>query len=442
MKTLEHMLYRNTKGQSLVETALFLPILIVMLLGIVEVSTLLINQNRVTTAARIAAGYGAANFERTPWNDLAIRMGDVVTQTVVDTLDLDEDLWDVWSIYVQFDDDEEIAVFDARHVYGNELIVSEDDWQNSVEAQVRQSLENEMKASVGNISGLAFVVSIPYHNSATFLNLPIWQWTGFKTISGLTAMRVDRPVTAVGCAILPITIHMNQPSAYPTNWSPAHLRHEADEGGDPFFFPAAGDFSHTPSGWVAPTYLNTITAPFLSSTTFTDNAPGVSFVNARPGYIFKAWQGTSAGGFGWLRWDGQPSATNLRDSLAYSPPPPGNFMELYPGSPADEGDLAVPTGQSSGDGNGVLEEFEWLQVNTGEVASVFPNVYSDYILTGRPVTLVYYDEAYGVGEDAVVRVRGFATVKLLGLKGTGSVNNKWILFEFLRWATECLDVGD
>ena len=43
------------KGQSLVEVALFLPIFIIVLAGLIEVSQLVITQNRVSQAARTAA---------------------------------------------------------------------------------------------------------------------------------------------------------------------------------------------------------------------------------------------------------------------------------------------------------------------------------------------------------------------------------------------------
>jgi hypothetical protein len=240
---------------------------------------------------------------------------------------------------------------------------------------------------------------------------------------------------------MPIAVRLNQPSAYPTNW-PVNVRHEADEGGDMFFFPEESDFDNVPPAyrpWNEPTYMNTATAPYLSSATFTNNVPGINFINARPGYVFVAREGTSSGGFGWLSWDGGTSAGDLEDSLAYSPPPPGNFMELYPGSDADMGLLDVPPGESSGNQNGALEEFEWVQVNTGNVASVADGIFEDYIITGRPVTLLYFDQAHQGGSNASVRVRGFVTVKLLGLGITG--NPKWMLFEFLRWSTECLDTG-
>ena len=53
----------QARGQSLVEAALFFPILIFILAGLVEVSNLLMTQNRVTTSSRMAAGFGATPNE-------------------------------------------------------------------------------------------------------------------------------------------------------------------------------------------------------------------------------------------------------------------------------------------------------------------------------------------------------------------------------------------
>lgn len=435
--------FLDSRGQSLVETALFLPIMIVMLLGIVEVSTLLINQNRVTTAGRIAAGYGATNFEATDWGILAADMGSVVRQTVTDTLNLSPDLWDVWSIYAQVNNNGTgFTIFDARHVYGNQLIVSEAAWEGSVEAQVQSSLLAELQSNGGDISGLEFVVSIPYHDSATFLNLPIWQWSGFKTISGLTAMRVDRPVAAGGCTILPITVRLNQYSVYPTNWnSPDPF--QGDEGSGIPLFPAQNTFQNrtpnNPTGWQWPRYENLpgVTAPNLDTATFRQNVPGRHFAKAKAGYIFYARETTNAGGFGWLTWDGSQDATALLASIQYAPPPPGNFHLAYPGSDADRG--LLPTPSQSGNSNGMIEITEWLQVSTGNVNSVANQTLTDYVFTGRPVTMIYYDTFHGgAGNNTYIQVKGFATVKILGLDFTAPQGQKWILFEFLGWSIDCM----
>ena len=72
---------KHTKhtGQSLVEVALFLPILIILLAGIVELSQLVITQNRVSNAARAATRFGANGGED---EGIVIVALDTVTQTL------------------------------------------------------------------------------------------------------------------------------------------------------------------------------------------------------------------------------------------------------------------------------------------------------------------------------------------------------------------------
>src|SRR5687768_3793052 len=113
-------LTRREEGQSLVEVALFLPILLVMLVGIVEVGNLLVTQNRVTTAARTGAGFGATYYVENDWQGeggTATAMGNVVLNTVTETLVLDPNVWDVWSIYGKVADDQQsFELYDAVHV--------------------------------------------------------------------------------------------------------------------------------------------------------------------------------------------------------------------------------------------------------------------------------------------------------------------------------------
>jgi hypothetical protein len=437
--TLSHFLGASAKGQSLVETALFLPIMIIMLLGIVEVSTLLINQNRVTTAGRIAAGYGAANYKGDNWNELAPAMGIVALNSITETLDLSPDLWDIWAVQAVIKDGA-FEQFRAVHVFGNQQIVSQTDWNSGVENRVRQEL---LQAG----DGVELVAAIPYHNSATFLNLPIWQWTGFKTISGLTAMRVDKPAPFAGCAVLPIAVRVNQPSLYPSNW-PNGVRHPADQGGDQTFYPTGNpgdrfDNVHSSNApWSWPTYFNTGTAPNLSANYFHNNVPGINFSNARPGYLYRAREedGNTPGGFGWLCWDGNCSQQDTEDSLAYLPLPPGNFMDMYPGGAADMNQLTTPDGSPSGNGNGALEVGEWIKIGQGNVQNLADNILRDYIKPGRPVTLLVYDMAGGSGNEKLFRVANYVTVKIVGTGLTGS--DKFMIFEFVRWSTECLDLAN
>ncbi|MFQ5419797.1 MAG: TadE/TadG family type IV pilus assembly protein [Anaerolineae bacterium] len=103
---------RKEYGQSLVEVALFLPIFIVILAGLVEVSNLVITQNRVSNAARVGARYAANGGEDTGM-DIA------VLNSITQTLDTDESRWDVWAIRGAFDaSGASLTDWSFTHVYG------------------------------------------------------------------------------------------------------------------------------------------------------------------------------------------------------------------------------------------------------------------------------------------------------------------------------------
>ncbi|MBK9051336.1 MAG: pilus assembly protein [Chloroflexi bacterium] len=55
------------RGQSLVEVAVFLPVALIIIAGLVELSLFLVTQNRVTTASREAARFGANGVKIPGW---------------------------------------------------------------------------------------------------------------------------------------------------------------------------------------------------------------------------------------------------------------------------------------------------------------------------------------------------------------------------------------
>ena len=63
MNAIAHKQKQSQRGQSLVEVALFFPIFIILLAGLVEVSQLLITQNRVSSAARAGARFASNGGE-------------------------------------------------------------------------------------------------------------------------------------------------------------------------------------------------------------------------------------------------------------------------------------------------------------------------------------------------------------------------------------------
>jgi len=448
-------------GQSLVETALFLPILIFMLAGIVEVSNLLITQNRVTTSSRMAAGFGASNYDRDNWandqNGTAYDMGVVALNTVTETMDLDNDLWDVWSIRAQTDISGTITFFEATHVYGNYVVVSAIEW-TAMEAEIIQSIEESLQSACPEAPGscaadLEVVASVPFHNIDTILGLNIWQWTGLQTIRGLTVMRVRPIVEASGCPILPISVRLKQYSLYPSNWDP-------EDGAKPYLWfpddpvdlfpvgnsPSSGGFEYPNP---APLYYSTAggTSIISANPEYSRNTPGVPLwqaISNDPAYrgnLYWAREQGNEGNFGWLSWRDLNSEVALKASLTY----PGNFLDPvdgYPGGPSDM-DMTVDPPSDTGDGNGLLETGEWITNYDGNTSAV-QDILEGYVDNETWVSLLVFDitndELAGVntqGNHIEYRAYSFITVILRGFSLQGDNSDKWILFEFVSAGVNC-----
>lgn len=427
--------YDRASGQSLVEIAILLPLILIALAGMVEVSNLLITQNRTTTAARTAAGFGAANYDPDNWDVLSGDMGQVALNTVTGTLRLSDTLWDIWSIYAIVNESGDgFEQFDARHVFGTYNVISATTW-TTIESSVQSDMLSELQATgMSSSKDLEVVASVAYHNIDTILGLPFWRWLGLKTVRGFTVMRVAERPPNVNCSLLPISVKFNQYSIYPSNWEEG-LRL------DPSRFPedpvARFPEGSGPTGFEypnpAPVYENKATAPAIRTDTFVRNWPGIPLRLAQPGYIYRAREEGPSGSFGWLSWRPPSSAASLRQSLTF----PGNYLEQYPGSPADMGTTGDPPGVSTGNGNGILEVRDWVENSTGNIASG-EDVIRGYVTSGTPVTLIMTDLDNGeTGENANYRVAGFVVVKLLGYSFQGSKPERWILFEFVDWGSAC-----
>jgi hypothetical protein len=200
--------------------------------------------------------------------------------------------------------------------------------------------------------------------------------------------------------------------------------------GDTQIFPTRMDYP----GPGMLTYVNMATAPNLNASTFVNNVPGVPLSDAQPGYLYRARDGNSAdtaGGFGWLTWTGETSEQALLNSLF---PPPGNFLEMYPGSDADMNTIRNFDHGISGNGNGVLEEDEWVEGSTGNITAVNTEM-RWYLENDTPVIITVYQNYYNTGSNAAYQVAGFVRANVLGYEfGT---NDKWIIIEFLGWGDSC-----
>ena len=423
------------KGQSLVELSILMPLLIIIFGGMVEVSHLLITQSRISTAARTAAGYGAANYDPHDWTGTATEMGQVALNTVTGTLQLSDSLWDIWSVHATTNEPGDgFDNFDAVHVYGAYGVIAEGAWA-SIEEVVQDDILRELQSTgLSSSGGLEVVVSVAYYQIDSILGLPVWRWVGLKTVKAFTVMRVAELPPNVNCSILPISVHYNQYSIYPSNWE-SGLRL------NPTKFPADSveifPVGNGPSGFEhpspPPSYENKTTMPAIRTDTFVRNWPGVPLQHAQPGYVFWAREEGPSGSYGWLSWQAPSSAEQLRASLTY----PGNYLDLYPGSPADMGTTGDPPGVTSGDQDGILEVHDWVENSTGNISAA-EDVVRGYVSTGTPVTLIMTDLSNGLtGANANYRVAGFIVVRLIGYSFQGSQADRWILFEFVDWGDSC-----
>lgn len=430
----------RSSGQSLVETALFLPILFIMLGGVVEVSNLLVTQNRVSTAARVATGYGAGHFQGEDWDDpteWSTTVANVARNNVTDTLELDPALWDIYVVKARLNPEGTAFVeWSAQHPVDG-AVISDSQWaamESEIQADVLDSLEE-------SDLGLEILATVAFHDRNSLLGLNAFNVGQLTRVRGLSVMRLDEPAPYDGCPLLPISVRLQQHSAYPSNWDEdEHYLDPPYPGDNPAeqLFPDGSKPNNGfeyPTGSNIPVYLNEpgVTPPRLDTATFEQNVPGVPLNAAQSGYIYWAREQGPSGGFGWLSWNGSTSSSYLRESLTW----PGNYLTEYPGSPADTGTTGDPPHADTGDGDGNLEIGEWVENSTGNMSSA-EGIIQDYIERGVPVTLLVTDMTNGeTGSNANFRIAGFITVKLLGYSFQGNNDSKWIVFEVVGWQEAC-----
>ncbi|HEX6386025.1 MAG TPA: TadE family protein, partial [Anaerolineae bacterium] len=163
-----HFTEAREKGQSLVEVALFFPIFIVILAGVVEVSHLVITQNRVSNAARSSTRFAANGGEDAG-------MVNVALNTVTQTLEISEDVWDIWSIRGTLNDaGDGFAEWKFTQIYGISNTTRAYDVD---EEALRQQVINELQidhrgqTSAAIAGGLRIVGTYAIHDVESILGL-------------------------------------------------------------------------------------------------------------------------------------------------------------------------------------------------------------------------------------------------------------------------------
>ncbi|NLF64773.1 MAG: pilus assembly protein [Chloroflexi bacterium] len=437
-------------GQSLVETALFLPLIIFLIAGVLELSNLLLTQNRVSSAARSGTRFAAANFGEDQWaaweSTYAREVANVAQNNVTETLDLDPARWDIWAIKatIAVDGSGNRSFSEWRPVHITDTVefsvMPLADWNARVPA-----LQQEILDALETVpNGTEIVATDAYHDRNAFLGLAPYNLGPFTRIRGLTVMRVDETGGTYGsCDTFPIAMSLDNYSLWPTD-QPGTIPagHER--------FPQAADWGnamgHGANYWAGkpgdkPLYTTSDTSQFPR------NVPGRHVTDAQVGDIFLTKQTDAEnrpGYFGWLRWNQTSSATAeppLRGSLAW----PGNSHTYYYPPWSDDGrinvfDLLKPW-LGNGNSNGVtyhMEQHVEQGVN-GRLLRLIVFTPPDWVeqpgYTPGDANNDTHGTIFSGGQPGIYEVYAFVLARIVGYNFTG--DEPWLLMEFHGWDVDC-----
>ena len=408
---------KREKGQSLVEVALFFPIFLIILAGVVEVSQLIVTKNRVTEAARTASRFGANGGENAGITTVALN-------TITQTLDMNPEYWDIWTVRGTIDGNGNGFVpntWEFEHTYG---LAQTQAFTNVVESEIQSNVLEQLQKNasgqtvVSSAADLRFVGTYIQHDVESILGLDaIANLTGYNSVSDLSIMRfigVDQVVTG-GCDAFPIAVNEGIRSVTNPNLGQNNP------------YPELSEFKNASP----PEYEDFIYHK--------DNA---KLADATEGTVFKIFNGSGSGNFGWLKWNVGLNGTspNQIASLEW----PGNSTNYDP--PCNEQN---PSCQSTGV-NG--EKFwgyaepddptdremhigDWVAAATGSMASV-DGALDKHITQGRTLRLPIWDNySDEPGSNAQYQISGYAIFRLHGYDLSG--NGSWILAEFIRFDQSC-----
>lgn len=391
----KHRTIRGQVGQSLVEVAVALPVLFLFIAGLVEVSQLVITQNRISTAARNAARFGAQGGE-----DLGIR--NIALNTVTQTLDLTSGYWDIFAMRGELDSDGDLpeSNFSWQHIYGEGMTEA---YTTTVTSQAWEDLRQEIVDSLSypgtDPAGLKFVGVLILHDVESVLGLEFMPaLMGRNTIRGFSIMRNSALATTVteseGCgAVYPIAVEQD-------------IRSITEQ----FFDSLTFEYPHTP----APSYND-----------FPGHRPDKYLLgDAREGDLFflNVLQGVNNREAALLYW-GQPSnnGATLAASMAYPP-----NSHLYQ-EPQDHSDTEIHVGDDIWRSSVNHQQFRM---------QILPILQNHIDTTGRTLRVPLWDDDEPPAA-AEVTVTGFAIFRLRGYGWDDGPRGNWILLELSRIDESC-----
>lgn len=403
-------------GQALVEAALFFPILLILVAGLVEMSQLVITQNRITEAARASARFGARGGQ-----DLGLL--NTAINSLTYTLAIDETSLDMWTIRATINDaGTDYSNWEFTHIYGiSNTIKSSELNESLIKQNVLAELQRDHTGTRSTaIAGDMEMVGVYLiHDVESILGLDaIPALEGLNSVTELSVVRISGQMVEQtnGCSAFPISIHQGIRSVTPTG-----------EGASPY--PESSEFDYpTPP----PNYED-----------YYHHEPNIPLDEAKEGYIYRIHNGFGSGNFGWLHWNnGRPANANtLADSLSW----PGDSNDYTDhgdnqSHPAADAYPYIVRGYvEPGDATDIsLHVGDWVAANTGSVnANGVRNAIESLINNKSAVRAIIWDEAQQQGNNGQYKVAGFAIFRLLGYSLNQGQGGSWILAEFIRLDSSC-----
>lgn len=419
-------------GQSLVEVALFLPVFLILLGGVVELGQMLITNNRVNTVTNTAARYGSEGGDD---EGMVI----VALNTITQTLPIDSERWDIWTIRGIVNPQGTQIIPESwafTHVYGegntkafNSIVAG--DVQQAVLNDLQRNASGDIDAGSQNrAKDIQFVGTLAIFDAESILGLNV-ALDDWYSVQALTVMRTY-PATpnTNGCDGFPIAVEETGNRSLGTNALPF-----------PYPDNAGSVYPQSPHRMqLASSYPTGATELQKVRTFFPANYADVPLRDAQQGYVYKIQNGSGSGSFGWLEWNENPPNNALENSLGW----PGNSRDytLGPGGrfagyqePGDPNDRSLHIGDR-------------VLTRTGSVNS---NGVRDQLIEhmqrGRTLRVLTWKEGVvgvdhgGTGQNAWYRITGFMVVRLHGFKLSQS-GGSWILGEFISWDDSCGQVNN
>ena len=401
------------KGQSLVEVAIFFPIFIILLAGMVEVANIIVTSNKVTSAARASTRFASNGGENAGMSQVALN-------TVTQTLEIGEDVWDIFAIRGTINaqgNDFEPGTWEFTHVYGisNTTRFDQID-EDAIKADVLAQLQKDEngKTNQAIASELRFVGTYAMHDIESILGLnALPQYSEISSVADLSVMRVVgvEAESTNGCDGFPIAVSEGIRSVSKST------------------YPQPGDFSNSNPPYTPPTYAS-----------FIHHVDDLPFPDATEGTVYKIQNGFGGGSFGWLQWNTGVNQSALEGSLAW----PGNardYTSVASGQTLPGQSHPVYGFIEAGDASDTQMHIgDWVAARPGSVNSNgVRDTLGEHIKRGRTLRVIVYKpgDTQGTGSNGAYKISGFAIMRLQGYRLNQGGGESWILAEFIRWDRSC-----